>query len=120
MTAILKDIVQTDFTIINIYRILEEFFDNEKIKEDVIEKVIFLSEKERQVLELIRKGDFKELSIKQKNGKEYLVGIKRNKSIDTITNEVSSFIKRNKYQEIKLITQKGKIVIAEITESIKI
>jgi DNA-binding transcriptional MerR regulator len=120
INAILKDIVENDFTIINIYRILEEFFDNEKIKEDVIEKVAFLSDKEKQVLELIRKGDFKELSIKLKSKKEYLVRIKRNKSIDTITNEVSSIINRNKYQEIKLITQKGKIVIAEITESIMI
>ncbi len=120
MNAILNKIEQDDFTIINLYRILEEFFSNEKIKEDVIEKVTFLSNKEKQVLDLIRKGDFKELSIKLKGNKEYLVGIKRNKSVDTITNEVSSIINRNKYQEIKLVTQKGKIVNAEITESIKI
>ena len=120
MNAILRDIVPYDFTIINLYRILQEFFDNEKIKDDEIEKVAILTNKEKQVLELIRQGDFKELSIKLKNDKEYLIGIKRNKSIETITNEVSSIINRNKYQEIKLITQKGKIVNAEITESIKI
>jgi DNA-binding transcriptional MerR regulator len=120
MNAILQGISRDDFTIINIYRILEEFLSNEKIKDEVIEKVTLLSDKEKQIIELIRKGDFKELSIKLKDNKEYLVGIKRNKSIDTITNEVSSIINRNKYQEIKLITQKGKIINAEIIESIKV
>lgn len=120
MNTILRDISQFDFTIINLYRILEEFFDNEKIEEDIIEKISLLSDKEKQILELIRKGDFNELSIKLKNDKEYLIGIKRNKSVDTITNEVSSIINRNKYQKIRLTTQKGKIINAEIIDSIKI
>ncbi|HLY72307.1 MAG TPA: MerR family transcriptional regulator [Puia sp.] len=120
MKAILRDIVNYDFTIINLHKIVEEFFTNEKISETIIEKISILSDKEKQIIELIRKGDFKELSIKLKDNKEYLVGIKRNKSIDKITNEVSSIINRNKYQEIKLVTEKGKIVNAEITEKIKI
>ena len=90
------------------------------MNDDIIEKVTLSSDKEKQILDLIRKGDFKEVSIKLKGNKEYLVGIKRNKSIDTITNEVSSIINRNKYQEIKIVTQKGKIINAEITESIRV
>jgi DNA-binding transcriptional MerR regulator len=120
LQLLLEEIIKDDLICINIYKILQEFFSNEKIKEDVIGKIGFLTEKEKQILELIRQGDFKELSIKLKDNKEYLVGIKRNKSIDKITNEVSSIINRNKYQEIKLITQKGKIVNAEITDNIKI
>ena len=118
LRVIKSDINKFDFAIINLYRIIQEFFSNEKIRDEVVEKISILNDKENKILEIIRTGDFKELSIKLKNNNKYLIGIKRNKSIDKITNEVSSIIARNKYEEIKLITQKGNIVVAEITETI--
>jgi hypothetical protein len=120
LNILADEIPKTDFICLNLYRILQEFYDNEKIEDKIIQKIAVLSDKEKQILELIQAGDFKEISIKLTDKKEYLVGIKRNKSIDKITNEVSSIINRNKYQDIKLITQAGKIILAEVTEKIKI
>jgi DNA-binding transcriptional MerR regulator len=120
MNILANEIPKADFICLNLYKILQEFYDNEKIEEKTIQKIAILNEKEKQILELIQKGDFKEISIKLMDNKEYLVGIKRNKSIDKITNEVSSIISRNKYQDIKLVTQKGRIILAEVTEKIKI
>jgi hypothetical protein len=120
LNILANEIPKTDFICLNLYRILQEFYENDKIDDTVIQKIAVLSDKEKQILELIQTGDFKEISIKLNDNKEYLVGIKRNKSVDKITNEVSSIINRSKYQDIKLITQKGKIILAEITEKIKI
>jgi DNA-binding transcriptional MerR regulator len=120
LAAIKRDIQQIDFITINLYKILQEFFSNEKVDESTIEKIAVLTDKEKQIIEMIRNNDFKELSIKQNNGKEYLVGIKRNKPIDKITDDVSSIIGRNRYQDIRLTTQNGKIINVEITEKLKI
>jgi len=120
LSALTQQIGLADFICLNLYRILHEFFSNEKIKEEVIQKIALLNDKEKQILELIQKDDFKEISIKLNDNKEYIVGIKRNKSVDKITNEVSSIINRSKYQDIKLVTHKGKIILAEVTEKLKI
>jgi DNA-binding transcriptional MerR regulator len=120
LNILADEIPRTDFICLNLYKILQEFYSNEKIEAKIIQKISILNEKEKKILELIQKGDFKEISIKLMHNKEYLVGIKRNKSIDKISGEVSSIISRNKYQDIKLITQKGRIILAEITEKIKI
>ncbi len=120
LNILADEIPKTDFICLNLYRILQEFYENDKIDNTVIQKIAVLNDKEKQILELIQTGDFKEISIKLNDNKEYLVGVKRNKSIDKITNEVSSIINRNKYQDIKLVTQKGKIILAEVTEKIKI
>lgn len=120
LNILADEIPKTDFICLNLYRILQEFYENDKIDNTIIQKIAVLNDKEKQILELIQTGDFKEISIKLIYNKEYLVGVKRNKSIDKITNEVSSIINRNKYQDIKLITQKGKIILAEVTEKIKI
>jgi DNA-binding transcriptional MerR regulator len=120
MNLILDTIPKSDFICINLYNILQEFFSNEKIDDSTIQKIAILGEKEKQILALIRRGDFKEITIRLKDNKEYFVGIKRNKSVDKISNEVSSIITRNRYQDIRLVTEKGKIVLAEVTEKIRI
>jgi DNA-binding transcriptional MerR regulator len=120
MNLILDTIPKSDFICINLYNILQEFFSNEKIDDNTIQKIAILGEKEKQILALIQRGDFKEITIRLKDNKEYFVGIKRNKSVDKISNEVSSIITRNRYQDIRLVTEKGKIVLAEVTEKIKI
>jgi len=120
LQALKNDMEVFDFTIINLYKIFEEFFSNKKIKDEAIKEIAILNEKEKQILELIQMGDFKELSIKLTNNKNYFVSIKRNKSLEKITNHVSSLIARGQYQDIKIVTEKGKIVLAEITDKIKI
>ncbi len=120
LNILADEIPKTDFICLNLFRILEDFYSNEKLKDEVIQKIAILNDKEKRILELIQKGDFKEISIKLNGNKEYTVGVKRSKPVDKITNEVSSIINRGKYQEIKLVTEKGNIVFAEVTEKIKI
>jgi DNA-binding transcriptional MerR regulator len=120
LAVLVGQIDYSDFICINLYKILQEFFSNEKIEDEVMMKIALLTEKEEQILGLIQAGDFTELSIKLNNNKQYLVKVKRNKSLERITNEVSSIISRGKYQDIKLVTQEGKIILAEVTDKIKI
>lgn len=71
---------------------------------------VTLSEEEKKILSLIRKGDISSLNVKFQNNTIYLIETEEKINPKEVKGKLVDLIERGGYQEISYKTQKGKIV----------
>ncbi len=110
-----------NFISINIQNILQEFYSNDKIRKEVIESIMILSPKEKELLEYIRNEDFKEILIKQRGDSEgYTLTITKALPVDDISYRVLGMLSTDSLEEIVIQGNKGKVFRFEKTTKVTI
>ena len=110
------------FTAINLNNLLNEFYTNPRIKEIHIKDIFRLTDKETKILMLLRKEGVKEVRVRMGNmGKGIImVEIVEVKDISKIRSRLQGILDKEKYQNIKISSEKGNILYFEETTKIKI
>ena len=110
------------FIAINLNRLLDEFYDNPKIKSADYKSIFLLREKEKRVFDLLRKDGVKELKVKfDLNGKGMiLVEVKEQKSVIEMNDKIHKILSGEKYKDIRIVTENNKIVLCEVVTKTKL
>ncbi len=105
-----------------IQSILDEFYTSEKIKISEIKDIFQLTEKEAKILAMLKREGLKEIRIRMNNkGKgELLVELIEEKQIDIMKDKVERLLKKDEIQDIRIKTEKGRLLYFEETTKLKI
>jgi DNA-binding transcriptional MerR regulator len=111
----------SSFILINLRKIVHSFFENDKIKYDNEFIISFLKPKERKIIERIRKGGIKEITIKfDKKSEPTLIDVTDNTITEAVINKAARLLKKGQYEKIVLQTKNGKLINYENKTSEKL
>lgn len=116
------DFLNQPYVSIPLRSVLNDFYTNPKIRNADTQKIFKLTRREASILELLKKEGFKEVKIrlnKQRKG-ELIIELTEQKKIPSDEARIKSLLKKGKYQNIKLQTENGHIVLYEETTKFKI
>ncbi|MDQ6755604.1 MAG: hypothetical protein M3004_01600 [Bacteroidota bacterium] len=116
----LNNLTNSSFIIINIRKILHDFFSNENINYDNEYLLGFLNKKEKEIIEKIRLGGIKQINITFNNDKPVQMNLTKVIAPEEAINKVSRILKKGEFQEIKLKHSDGKLSYYEQTDIIKL
>ena len=115
-----NNLIDSSFIIVNIRKILFDFFNNEKLNYDNKYLLGFLNKKERNIIELVRKGKVKEIKIKFKNDEIDLIESVNNENPDIAINKLARGFKKGEYKRITVQVIDGKVTNYETADLIKV
>ena len=116
----LNNLTNSSFIIINIRKILTEFFGNQKINYDNEYLLGFLNRKEKNIIELVRKGKVKEVKIKFKNNEIDIIECIKSENPEIAVNQIGRGFKNGDYKTITVKVADGKILHYETSDLIKL
>ena len=102
--------------------VMDEFYTSKEITSSEIKEIFLLSEKEAKILKILRKEGLKEIRIRMnKKGKgELLVELIEEKELDIVKDRVEQLLKKDMIQDIRIYSEKGRILLFEETTKLKI
>lgn len=119
LESLVSLLAQRNWLVINITKIISEFYEKEELNDAVYYNMTPLSYKEKEIVEIIRAGGVSNVNITLKNGKEFYVEILRKKPARKILEEIEGIIAKRKYSRITLDSENGKVTyINEIEKRI--
>lgn len=119
MEEIFKNMQKTSFSVINISNLISKFFDNEKLDADAGFYFSIMDAEEKEVIQAIRTGNYKQLTIKMEDGAITQLRLAK-KQDEEMIKKISRILKKGDYQEIHLNVRDGIPVKLEVTDIIKI
>lgn len=78
------------------------------------------TEKEEQVLELIKNNDYSKITVKKREGGSYTVSAGSYRNGELTDKDVIEAVHRNDFQTVKIARKNGKIISLECEETIKV
>ena len=113
-----KAIGKESFAVINMKSIYQEFFSNEKIDQSDDFYFGIVTQKEREILEYIRSGEYSSVSIKVEDGIIKLIKVTK-KDVDKLMNKIGRLLKKGDFKEISFLSRDGRIVRYDEVDIIK-
>ncbi len=114
--ALAKALDKQSYITIPVYKLILNFIEDEKNFKFIPRTEIF-NKTELQILENIRSGDFKTLTIHFKNEKPVMIVAEKPVKIEKEARLSEILLKRG-YEKIEVVTQNGKLSYSTITEKI--
>ncbi len=109
----------TSFSMINISNLINKFFDNEKLDAAAEFYFSIMDAEEKEVIQAIRTGNYKQITIKMDNGAITQLRLAK-KQDEEMIKKISRILKKGDYKEIHLNVRDGIPVKLEVTDIIKI
>ncbi len=106
------------FAIINMKSIYKEFFSNDRIKQNNHFYFGIVTEKERELLEYIRSGDYSTITIKVEEGIIKLTKLTK-KDGDKLMHQIARLLKKGDFKEISFLSRDGRVVRYDEVDIIK-
>lgn len=78
-----------------------------------------ITDKERQILAIIRNDDYEQIRLRKKNGEVSIVHAGRSNS-DATEHDVARLLKAKDYQDVSITKRDGKVVSLKVEETIKL
>ena len=104
-------------------KIMNSFFNNDKVKEDDLHRLFKLSKAERKIITLLRKEGIKELRVKfsqaQKKG-TLMIEVVETSDLKEIEKKVHGILEKEKFKQITIATEGNQIVFVEQTTKLKV
>lgn len=95
--------------LINITKIIDEFFSGEKFNGSTYYKLSPLSRQEKEIIQIIRSGGVRNINITLKDGGQFYAEILRKKPASDVMEQIQGIIAKSKYSRITLDTENGKV-----------
>ena len=111
-------ISKESYAVINMKSIYKDFFSNEKIKQTDNFYFGIVTEKERELLEYIRSGDYSTISIKIEESAIKFVKLTK-KDGEKLMHQIARLLKKGDFKEISFLSRDGKVVRYEEVDIIK-
>ncbi len=110
------------FISIPLHNVLSEFYSNPMISISDQKDIFQLSEREAKILELFRKEGIKSIFIKRTEDqkRKIMVEIVEEKKIPATEKKIRSLLDRNKFQNIRLYSENGNLILFEETTKLKL
>jgi DNA-binding transcriptional MerR regulator len=118
VNTMLQMFEQESMLLVNITKIINDFFSSEKFSGSTYYNLSLLSRQEREIIKIIRSGGIKSISITLKDGNEFYAEVLRKKPAKNVMEEIQGIIAKNKYSRITLDTEKGKVLYINEIEKI--
>jgi DNA-binding transcriptional MerR regulator len=118
--AYLGELMNQSFTLINIRKIISQFFDDEKIDHENDFLLAFLNKHEKIIIAKIREGHFKEIKIRFKDDQPIQIDLTKSVDIEESINKVSRILKKGEFQDIRIRANDGKLTYYEQTDIVKL
>jgi DNA-binding transcriptional MerR regulator len=116
----LNSLLNKSFTLINIRKIITQFFENEKINHENEYLISFLNKNEKEIINKINEGQVKEIKISFRDDKPTVLKLTKSIKIEDAVNKMSRILKKGAFQEIVIKTTDGKLTYYEQTDIIKL
>jgi len=116
---LLNDLTNSSFIIINVRKILHDFFGNQKIEYENDYLLAFLNKKEKKIIELVRKDEVKEVKIKFQNNEIEIIECVKNENPEIAIHQIGRGFKKGDYKTVILKVRDGKVIHYEISELTK-
>ena len=113
-----KAIGKESFAVINMKSIYRQFFSNERIKQSETFYFGIATQKEKELLEYIRSGEYSSISIKVEEGLIKLVKVTK-KDGDKLMQQIARLLKKGDFKEITFLSRDGSIVRYDEVDIIK-
>ena len=113
-----KAIGKESFAVINMKSIYKEFFSNDKIKQTENFYFGIVTQKEKELLEFIRSGNYSSVNIKVEEGIIKLTKV-TNKDGDKLMQQIGRLLKKGDFKEITFLSRDGRIVRYDEVDIIK-
>jgi len=118
MDAYQKAIGKESFAVINMKSIYKEFFGNNRIKQSEDFYFGIVTQKEKELLEYIRSGEYSSINIKVEDGMIKLVKVTK-KDGDKLMQQIARLLKKGDFKEITFLSRDGRIVRYDEVDIIK-
>ena len=113
---LLNDLTNSTFIIINVRKILHDFFGNQNIEYENDYLLSFLNKKEKRIIELVRKGEVKEVKIKFVNNEIDIIECVKYESPEIAIHQIGRGFKKGDYKDVIVKVRDGKVVHFETSE----
>jgi DNA-binding transcriptional MerR regulator len=115
------DLANKNHITINLSALVYDFFNTEQIRLDNDFFSSLMNKQERKIIDMIRSGQYKQVSVSIKDGSiTHFRSTKNEKQLEDTINKMSRMIKKGEYKRIELLAIDGKIVKYDEEEMIKI
>ena len=118
LDAYQKVIGKESFAVINMKSIYKEFFSNDRIKQSEDFYFGIVTQKEKELLEYIRSGDFSSINIKVEEGIIKLAKVTK-KDGNKLMQQIGRLLKKGDFKEITFLSRDGRIVRYDEVDIIK-
>jgi DNA-binding transcriptional MerR regulator len=117
---VFENLINDSFVVINLRRVINSLFQKtEHRNENFV--IDFLSPKERQIFDHIRKSNAKEIIITfDKNNEPTHIKVNRNQISKETLNKVARYLKSGTYQTVEFTTRDGELIKYEEQDSIRL
>ena len=113
-----RSIGKESFAVINMKSIYKDFFSNEKIKQDENFYFGIVTEKERNLLEYIKSGEYSTISIKVEEGIIKLAKLTKKDGVK-LMDQIARLLKKGDFKEISFLSRDGRVVRYDEIDIIK-
>ena len=113
-----KAIGKESFAVINMKSIYKEFFSNDRIKQSEDFYFGIVTQKEKELLEFIRSGNYSSVNIKVEEGIIKLTKVTK-KDGDKLMQQIGRLLKKGDFKEITFLSRDGRIVRYDEVDIIK-
>ena len=115
----IKNVFQESFVGINLRTIAFEFLLKEKKRHThlILE---FLNEAERKILNLVREGKLKEITISYKDNKPATIYITRNEPTEAVIIKIAGYLKKGSFKKVEFRTRNGQLIHYDETDILKV
>ena len=118
LDAYQKVIGKESFAVINMKSIYQEFFSNDRIKQSDNFYFGIVTQKEKELLEYIRSGEYSSINIKVEEGIIKLTKATK-KDGDKLMQQIGRLLKKGDFKEITFLSRDGRIVRYDEVDIIK-
>jgi DNA-binding transcriptional MerR regulator len=118
LDAYQKVIGKESFAVINMKSIYQEFFSNDRIKQSDNFYFGIVTQKEKDLLEYIRSGEYSSINIKVEEGIIKLTKVTK-KDGDKLMQQIGRLLKKGDFKEITFLSRDGRIVRYDEVDIIK-
>ena len=116
---VFRNVHNKSFAVINVKSLIAKFFDNEKLVAGSDFYFSIMDKDEREVIQAIRSGNYKQITIKMEDGSITQLRLGKKQDEDLIR-KISRILKRGDYQEIHLNVNDGRLIKLDVTDIVKI
>jgi DNA-binding transcriptional MerR regulator len=113
-----KIVGKESFAVINMKSIYQEFFSNDRIKQSDDFYLGIVTQKEKDLLEYIRSGEYSSINIKVEEGIIKLTKVTK-KDGDKLMQQIGRLLKKGDFKEITFLSRDGSIVRYDEVDIVK-
>lgn len=119
MEMLLQNFTKKSFALINLNNIIYQFFDNEKLTASDSFYFSLMNKNERDVIEKIKSGKFRQIIIKMEDGSITQLRLSKRQD-DELLNKISRLMKKGEFKEVNLVVRDGVTVKFEEIDIVKV